>query len=83
MKLAMSGQVLSCDVTKEGKAQRVIVADGQERNAVLIVPKGVVIGKELVGFPVHAMVNTLMDGTPTKAVVYMANDGWPERERGS
>ena len=81
MKLAMSGQVLSAEPTRGGKAQRVIVADGQERNAVVIAPNGVVIGKQLEAFPVRAQVQTLKDGTPTNAVVYMASEGWPERER--
>jgi hypothetical protein len=83
MQLWMSGTVLKSEVTKAGKAQRVIVADGDERNAVLIVPLGVKIGTQLEAFPVHAQVQTTLEGIATKSVVYMASEGWPPREKAS
>jgi hypothetical protein len=83
VKLLMDGEVLSCKLTKAGKAQRVIVADGDERNAVLIVPPGVKINSPLVGFPVHAQVSLTVEGVATKSIVYMADEGWPSRAAAS
>jgi hypothetical protein len=82
MQLSLLGEVLAIRLTRGGKAQRVIIADGQERNAVVIAPLGFEIlpGQLKVPLKVRAQVQTTKEGTPTNSVVYMLTEGWPARE---
>jgi len=78
MQLILSGTATQVSPTKNGRAQRVIVIDGEMRNAVVLVPAGVEIEPGQVDLEVRASVQ-LDRGKPTEHVVYFAAEGWPER----
>lgn len=74
--LRLSGRVLSSVVTPLGKAKRLYVMDGAERNATVMVPPEFVVPGQLEGFPVRARGKAYKGQV---SVSFFARDGWPER----